>query len=56
VDKQTFLENYQIAQDDGDAAEAAIDILFKQFSFQFGIDDPEAFLATFDEMQGGEPC
>jgi hypothetical protein len=43
VDKQTFLQNYQLAQDGGDAAEAAIDTLFKQFNFEFGVDDPSKF-------------
>lgn len=56
VDKQTFLQNYQLAQDGGDAAEAAIDILFKEFNFQFGVDDPETFLAKFEQKQGGAPC
>lgn len=53
MDKQIFLQNYQLAQDGGDAAEAAIDILFKQFNFQFGVDDLESFLAKLDERQGG---
>ena len=56
MDKQTFLQNYQLAQDGGDAAEAAIDILFKQFNFRFGADDPETFLSKFGKKQGGEPC
>jgi hypothetical protein len=54
VDKQTFLQNYQIARDGGDASEAAIDTLFKQFNFRFGTDNPESFLAKFDERQGGQ--
>ncbi|QHI70490.1 hypothetical protein [Tichowtungia aerotolerans] len=54
MDKQTFLQNYQLAQDGGDAAEAAIDCLFKQFNFQFGIDDPEEFFAKHAVAEGGE--
>ncbi len=42
MDKQTFLQNYHIAQEGGDASEAAIDFLFKQFDFQFGVDDPSS--------------
>jgi len=56
VDKQTFLQNYQVAQDGGDASEAAIDTLFKTFDFQFGVDDPETFLAKFEQKQGGASC
>lgn len=54
MDKQTFLQNYQIAQDGDDAAEAAIDTLFKQFDFRFGTDDPETFLSKFGSKQGGQ--
>jgi hypothetical protein len=53
VDKQTFLQNYQIAQDGGDASEAAIDTLFKQFNFRYGTDDPDKFLSKFESKQGG---
>ncbi len=56
MDKQTFLQNYQLAQDGGDASEAAIDTLFKTSDFQFGVDDPETFLAKFKENQGGVSC
>ncbi len=56
MDKQAFLQNYQLAQDGGDAAEAAIDILFKQFNFRFGTEDPETFLSKLGKEQGGAPC
>ena len=56
MDKQYFMQNLQLAQDGSDQAEAAIDVLFKEFDFIFGTHSPERFLSTTRNAMGDASC
>lgn len=55
ANKQLFIQNLHIAQDGGEAAEAAIDFLFKEFDYTYGADPLPDFMQA-PPLKGGAPC